>query len=65
MENRGKRGVALDIASEDGRQAMLALLREADVFITNVRPGALKRARLDYESLKPSMPRLIYASVSG
>lgn len=65
MENRGKRGVALDIGSEDGRQAMLTLLKGADVFITNVRPGALKRAKLDYESLKPDMPKLIYASVSG
>ena len=65
MENRGKRGVALDIAAEDGRQAILTLLKGADVFITNVRPGALKRARLDYESLKADMPKLIYASVSG
>ena len=47
MENRGKRGVALDIASPEGREALLAILGDADVFITNVRPGALKRARLD------------------
>ncbi len=65
MENRGKRGIALDIASDEGRAALLAVLRDADVFITNVRPGALKRARLDYETLKRQMPRMIYASVSG
>lgn len=65
LENRGKRGVALDIASPEGREALLAILKDADVFITNLRPGALKRARLDYESLKSAFPRLIYASVSG
>ena len=65
MENRGKRGVALDIASPEGREALLAILRDADVFITNVRPGALKRARLDYDALHAAFPRLIYASVSG
>ncbi|MCA6238658.1 MAG: CoA transferase, partial [Phenylobacterium sp.] len=59
------RGVALDIASPEGREAMLGILSGADVFITNVRPGALKRARLDYETLKAAFPRLIYASVSG
>ena len=44
---------------------MLRILKDADVLITNVRPGALKRARLDYESLKDVLPRLIYVSVTG
>ena len=47
------------------RAALIAILREADVFITNVRPGALRRARLDYESLRDELPRLIYANVTG
>jgi crotonobetainyl-CoA:carnitine CoA-transferase CaiB-like acyl-CoA transferase len=65
MENRGKRGVVLDIAQPAGREAMIALLKTADVFVTNLRPGPLRRARLDYESLAEDMPRLIYASVTG
>lgn len=65
MENRGKRGIVLDISAPSGREALIRLLAEADVFITNVRPGALKRARLDYDSLRDALPRLIYASVSG
>ena len=65
MDNRGKRSIVLDIAKPDGREALVKLAREADVFLTNVRPGALKRARLDYESLKAENPRLIYASVTG
>ncbi|RAK56226.1 CoA transferase [Phenylobacterium soli] len=64
-ENRGKRGVVLNTASPAGRAALLAILKDADVFVTNVRPGALKRARLDYESLKDELPRLIYANVTG
>ena len=65
MENRGKRGIVLDTGSAAGRSALLAVLKDADIFVTNLRPGALKRARLDYESLKSDLPRLIYASVSG
>jgi crotonobetainyl-CoA:carnitine CoA-transferase CaiB-like acyl-CoA transferase len=64
-ENRGKRGVVLDTSRPDGRSALIAILKDADVFITNVRPGSLKRARLDYESLKDQLPRLIYANVTG
>ena len=65
MENRGKRGIVLDTSTEAGREALVRLLRDADVFVTNVRPGALRRARIDYSSLKDELPRLIYASVSG
>ena len=64
-ENRGKKGVVLDVGRPDGRAALLAILKDADVFITNVRPGALKRARLDYDSLKDEFPALIYANVTG
>lgn len=65
MENRGKKGVVLDIAKPEGRRALIALLRQADVFVTNVRPGSLKRMGLDYASLKGELPRLIYAAVTG
>ena len=65
MENRGKRGVMLDVTKPEGRAALIALLKTADVFVTNLRPGALKRTRLDYESLKDELPRLVYACVTG
>ena len=64
-ENRGKKGVVLNTGKPEGRAALIAILKDADVFITNVRPGALKRARLDYESLKDELPALIYANVTG
>jgi crotonobetainyl-CoA:carnitine CoA-transferase CaiB-like acyl-CoA transferase len=65
LDNRGKRGIVLDIAKPEGRDALVRLVREADIFLTNVRPGALARARLDWDSLKVENPRLIYASVTG
>ena len=65
LENRGKKGVVLDISRHAGRQALIALLRQADIFVTNVRPGSLQRLGLDYESLKGECPRLIYAAVTG
>ena len=64
-ENRGKRGVVLDVGKPEGRAALIAILKDADVFVTNVRPGALTRARLDYDSLKDELPRLVYANVTG
>jgi crotonobetainyl-CoA:carnitine CoA-transferase CaiB-like acyl-CoA transferase len=64
-ENRGKKGVVLDLARPGAKDALKALLRDADIFITNVRPGSLKRQGLDYASLKDEMPRLIYAAVTG
>ena len=64
-ENRGKKGVVLDISKPEGRQALKVLLSQADIFVTNTRPGSLKRLGLDYEALKGEMPRLIYAAVTG
>ncbi|HEX7759888.1 MAG TPA: CaiB/BaiF CoA-transferase family protein [Caulobacteraceae bacterium] len=65
FENRGKRGVVLDITKPGGRDALLRLLGEADIFITNLRPRALKRAKLDFEAVHALAPRLIYCNVTG
>ncbi|HEX6866170.1 MAG TPA: CoA transferase, partial [Caulobacteraceae bacterium] len=65
LDNRGKRGVVLDITRPEGLEAALKLVAGADVFLTNVRPAALKRAGLDWDSLKTGNPRLIYCSLTG
>ncbi len=65
FENHGKRGVVLDIAKPAGHAALLRLLKDADIFVTNVRPASLKRAKLDYDSLRDPFPKLIYVSVTG
>ncbi|MGA0601024.1 CaiB/BaiF CoA transferase family protein [Caulobacter sp. KR2-114] len=65
FENRGKRGVVLDISKPGGRDALVRILKDADIFITNLRPRALKRAKLDFASVHAELPRLIYCNVTG
>lgn len=65
LDNRGKRGIVLDISKPDGREALARLAAQADVFLTNVRPASLKRAGLDDETLRKANPRLVYAVITG
>jgi len=65
LDNRGKRGVVLDISKPEGREALAKLAATADVFLTNVRPAALKRAGLDDETLRAANPRLVYGVITG
>jgi len=65
LDNRGKRAIVLDIGKPEGREALARLAADADVFITNVRPAALRRAGLDEASLRRTNPRLVYAIVTG
>ncbi len=63
--NRGKRSIALDLKADEDRAVMRDLLREADLFVVNVRGKALERLGLDYESVKELNPRLIYVHCVG
>lgn len=63
--NRGKRSLALDVASGRGVEVFRRLIEQADVFITNLRPGGLDRIRVDYESLRAINPRLVYGLGAG
>ena len=65
MDNRGKRSVVLDLTTDDGRAHALDMLTDADVFITNIRTGALRRIGLDFESLTTANPRLVYGLITG
>ncbi|UGQ12496.1 CoA transferase [Yinghuangia sp. ASG 101] len=65
LANRGKRSIAIDLRSEQGRDILAALLETADVFLTNFRPGALERLGLDAETLTARHPRLVYARGHG
>src|SRR3954454_22725395 len=58
MDNRSKRSIVLDLASDDGRDTAFELLSGADVFVTNIRPGALARIGLDFETVAARNPRL-------
>jgi len=63
--NRNKHSVALDLKSEGGREACLRLAASADVLVENLRPGAMHRLGLDYDSVRKVAPQLVYASASG
>ena len=63
--NRGKRSVCIDMATPDGQELLRALAAKSDVVIENFKVGGLKKYGLDYDSLKPVNPRLIYCSITG
>jgi crotonobetainyl-CoA:carnitine CoA-transferase CaiB-like acyl-CoA transferase len=63
--NRGKRSIELDFASPDGQRVVKKLAARSDVLIENFKVGSLKKFGLDYGSLGPQFPRLIYCSVTG
>jgi crotonobetainyl-CoA:carnitine CoA-transferase CaiB-like acyl-CoA transferase len=65
LDNRGKRSVVLDLATDEGRAAALELIDGADAFVTNVRPGALARLGLDAETLTARNDQLVYAQITG
>ena len=64
MINRGKRSVALDIRTPEGREALLRLVAQVDVVTENFRVGTMERLGLGQEVLMQANPRLIYASLS-
>src|SRR5215470_8456652 len=63
--NRNKRSVALDLKAPQDHALCLDLVREADVFIENFKPGVAARLGLGYDALAAVNPRLIYCSISG
>lgn len=65
MWNRSKKAIAVDLKTEEGQDIVHKLVKEADVFLSNLRPNTLQRIRLDYETLEKLNSRLIYASILG
>jgi crotonobetainyl-CoA:carnitine CoA-transferase CaiB-like acyl-CoA transferase len=63
--NRGKRSIECDFESEDGKRIVRKLAAKSDVLIENFKVGGLAKFGLDYASLAPSCPRLVYCSVTG
>jgi len=63
--NRNKRGISLDLKSDAGRDAALALVAKADVVIENSRAGVMDRLGLGYAAMKAINPGIIYCAISG
>ncbi|RAV66643.1 CoA transferase [Aerococcus urinae] len=64
-DNLNKKGITLNLKSEEGYQIMMQLLEEADVFISNIRIHSLEKLGLGYETLKAKFPHLIWGHFSG
>jgi crotonobetainyl-CoA:carnitine CoA-transferase CaiB-like acyl-CoA transferase len=65
LPNRGKRSVALDLKHPKGHEVLLELIKTADVFLTNFRPQARRKLKIDVDDLRAVNPSLIYARGSG
>lgn len=63
--NRNKRGVSLDIATPEGREVVLKLVKDADIIVENFKVGTLEKFGLGYEEIKKVNPEIIFASLSG
>ncbi|MAI26241.1 MAG: carnitine dehydratase [Spirochaeta sp.] len=63
--NHGKRSIGVNLKSEKGLKIALDLIREADVFVQNWRPGAADRLGLGEEAIRKVNPDIVYASISG
>ncbi|MBS4082851.1 MAG: CoA transferase [Rhizobiales bacterium] len=65
MMNRNKRGIAVNLKTEDGKRVLHRLLADADIVMENFSRGVMERMGLGYETLKELNPRLIYCAISG
>ncbi|MGO9606818.1 MAG: CaiB/BaiF CoA transferase family protein [Candidatus Binataceae bacterium] len=63
--NQGKRGLALNLATDEGREIIHGLTKKADIVVENLRPGRMRRFGFDYETLAALNPRIIYMSVNA
>jgi formyl-CoA transferase len=63
--HRNKRGLVLNLKTEQGRAAFMRLVKKADVIVENFRPEVKERLGIDYATCRKENPRIVYASVSG
>ncbi|TDK60666.1 CoA transferase [Bacillus salipaludis] len=63
--NRNKRSLTVDLKTEEGRDIVRELAKEADVLIHNFKSGSMEKWLLDYDSLKENNPKLVFCSITG
>jgi len=63
--NRNKKSIGINLKSEAGKEIFLKMARQADVVVEEYRPGVARRLGIDYETLEPLNPRLIYCAITG
>ncbi len=65
MANRNKRSIVLDLKSDQGREALLKLAKDADAIISSIRPAAMERLGLGYEDCRAVNPSIVYVALVG
>ncbi|NKB97170.1 MAG: CoA transferase [Pseudomonadales bacterium] len=65
MMNRNKRSAMINLSTEEGKDVLRRLVKDADVLVENYRPGVMDRLGLGYEALKAINPKLVYAAING
>lgn len=63
--NRNKKGITLNLKSEEGKHLFRELVKKADIVVENYRPGVMDKLGLGYDALRKINPQIIYGSVSG
>ena len=63
--NRGKKSIVLNLASEQGKEILLKLVKQVDIVVENFVPGTMDKLGLGYETIKQRNPQIIYAACSG
>ena len=63
--NAGKKSIVLNLKSPEAIDVIRRLVKDADILVENFRPGVMRRLKLDYASLQPLNPKLVYCSISG
>ncbi len=63
--NRNKRSIRIDLKRDEGREVLLALVREHDVVLESFRPGVLDRLGVGYEAMRAVNPRIVYCAITG
>ncbi len=64
-QNANKKSVTLDLKSKSGSEAMMALVKTADIFVENFRPGTAARLGLSYDAIRKARPGIVYCSISA
>lgn len=65
LENANKKGITLNLKSDEGKEILYKLLADANIFLTNTRMDALQKLKITYEDLQDKFPHLIYGHISG
>ena len=63
--NAGKKSIVLDLKTPEAVRIVHQLVKDTDILVENFRPGVMRRLKLDYPSLQPVNPKLVYCSISG